>query len=49
MIRRLETGDWDAWLPLWDGYLRFYREELAEEVTRRRSSGCASAGTGCSG
>lgn len=34
MIRRLESGDWDAWLPLWDGYLRFYREPLREETTR---------------
>jgi GNAT superfamily N-acetyltransferase len=34
VIRRLESGDWDGWLPLWDGYLRFYREELPEETTR---------------
>ncbi|HTX46022.1 MAG TPA: GNAT family N-acetyltransferase [Solirubrobacteraceae bacterium] len=34
MIRRLDSGDWDAWLPLWRGYLRFYREELPEETTR---------------
>lgn len=34
MIRRLEADDWDVWLPLWNGYLRFYREELPEEITR---------------
>ena len=34
MIRRLQADDWDHWLPLWDGYLRFYREPLPEEVTR---------------
>jgi GNAT superfamily N-acetyltransferase len=34
MIRRLETSDWDGWRPLWDGYLRFYREPLPEEITR---------------
>jgi GNAT superfamily N-acetyltransferase len=34
VIRRLEAGDWDGWLPLWNGYLRFYREELPEELTR---------------
>lgn len=34
MIRRLQSDDWEHWLPLWDGYLRFYREPLPEEVTR---------------
>jgi GNAT superfamily N-acetyltransferase len=33
MIRALEAGDWDAWKPLWDAYLDFYREPLADEVT----------------
>ncbi len=33
-IRPLSAEDWEAWLPLWQGYLRFYREELSEEVTR---------------
>ena len=33
MIRKLEKSDRDAWRPLWDGYLRFYREELSEETT----------------
>jgi hypothetical protein len=34
MIRRLQADDWDDWLPLWNGYLRFYREPLPEELTR---------------
>jgi GNAT superfamily N-acetyltransferase len=34
MIRRLQVDDWDGWLPLWNGYLRFYRESLPEELTR---------------
>ena len=33
MIRKLEKSDLGAWRPLWDGYLRFYREELPEETT----------------
>jgi GNAT superfamily N-acetyltransferase len=32
-IRRLKEADYDGWRPLWDGYLRFYRQELPEEVT----------------
>jgi GNAT superfamily N-acetyltransferase len=30
----LEADDWEAWKPLWDGYLHFYREELPAEITR---------------
>jgi GNAT superfamily N-acetyltransferase len=33
-IRGLEAGDWDQWLPLWQGYLQFYRAELSEATTR---------------
>jgi GNAT superfamily N-acetyltransferase len=33
-IRRLDDGDLDRWLPLWNGYLDFYRAELSEETTR---------------
>jgi GNAT superfamily N-acetyltransferase len=33
-IRYLRTGDWDEWLPLWQGYLTFYRASLSEETTR---------------
>jgi GNAT superfamily N-acetyltransferase len=33
MIRPLESADWEAWKPLWDGYLHFYREALDDQVT----------------
>jgi GNAT superfamily N-acetyltransferase len=33
-IRKLAADDWDQWLPLWHGYLDFYRAELSEETTR---------------
>ena len=32
-VRPLEAKDFDAWLPLWDGYNSFYRNEVAAEVT----------------
>lgn len=35
MIRPLETGDWDGWRPLWQGYLDFYREPLPEAITEQ--------------
>jgi GNAT superfamily N-acetyltransferase len=34
-IRTLVAADHDAWLPLWQGYQRFYRTEIAPEVTAR--------------
>lgn len=34
-VRALEDGDYDGWLPLWSGYLDFYRETIDDEVTRR--------------
>jgi len=34
-IRELRREDHDGWIELWSGYLSFYREELAEEVTSR--------------
>ena len=34
VIRPLETIDFEAWLPLWQGYLEFYETELADDVTR---------------
>jgi GNAT superfamily N-acetyltransferase len=34
VIRHLRADDWDDWQELWQGYLRFYREELPPEVTR---------------
>jgi GNAT superfamily N-acetyltransferase len=33
-LRPLEARDFDAWLPLWDGYNAFYRNEVTEEVTQ---------------
>jgi len=32
-VRPLEARDFDAWLPLWDGYNSFYRNEVTVEVT----------------
>ncbi|MEC9347956.1 MAG: GNAT family N-acetyltransferase [Pseudomonadota bacterium] len=32
-IRRLVPGDHAQWLPLWQGYLDFYRTTLAPEIT----------------
>ena len=32
-VRPLEPRDFDAWLPLWDGYNSFYRNEVTQEVT----------------
>jgi GNAT superfamily N-acetyltransferase len=33
-IRNLEADDWDRWLPLWNGYLQFYRAELSDATTK---------------
>jgi GNAT superfamily N-acetyltransferase len=33
-IRALASEDWDQWLPLWQGYLAFYRAELSEATSR---------------
>jgi GNAT superfamily N-acetyltransferase len=33
-IRELRREDHDGWIELWSAYLRFYRQELSEEVTR---------------
>jgi GNAT superfamily N-acetyltransferase len=32
-IRSLTPEDFDAWLPLWSGYLEFYEHELTDEQT----------------
>jgi GNAT superfamily N-acetyltransferase len=32
-VRRLEERDRERWLELWARYLRFYRAEIADEVT----------------
>ena len=34
LVRALQPGDFDAWLPLWKGYLEFYETELEDEITR---------------
>ena len=33
VFRELRESDLAAWLPLWDGYLEFYKEELSAEQT----------------
>ena len=33
VIRELRPADHAAWLPLWQGYLEFYRETLDEETS----------------
>ena len=35
MIRFVKNEDWSRWKVLWRGYLDFYRQELAEDVSRR--------------
>jgi len=32
-VQPLGPGDRDAWLPLWRGYQRFYRVDIADAVT----------------
>jgi len=34
-VRPLRARDFDAWLPLWDAYNAFYRNEVTGEVTQR--------------
>jgi GNAT superfamily N-acetyltransferase len=34
VVRALNKDDFDAWLPLWRGYLEFYETELEDEITR---------------
>lgn len=33
-IRAVDDRDFDIWLPLWEGYQRFYEVDLPESVTR---------------
>lgn len=33
-VRALQQEDFEAWLPLWAGYLEFYETELEPEITR---------------
>ncbi len=32
-VRVVRPTDWEAWQPLWQGYLTFYKATLAAEVT----------------
>ncbi|TDF65597.1 GNAT family N-acetyltransferase [Cupriavidus sp. L7L] len=32
-IRAVDTQDFHLWLPLWEGYQRFYRVDIPESVT----------------
>lgn len=34
-IAPLASADVDEWMPLWQGYLRFYESELTDELTHR--------------
>lgn len=34
-IRRVAASDFPRWLPLWQGYQRFYRVEIPSQVTQR--------------
>lgn len=33
-VYELTTADYDAWHPLWQGYLEFYKTVIPEETTR---------------
>ncbi len=33
-IRGLQAADYDAWLPLWRDYQKFYEADIPEETTR---------------
>ncbi len=46
-IRPLTPADRAAWLPLWEGYLRFYRAELSPEVTQVAFRRLAAGDAGC--
>jgi GNAT superfamily N-acetyltransferase len=48
-IRAIEAGDWDQWLPLWRGYLDFYRAELGAETTRATFDRLGAGGDGMFG
>lgn len=32
-IKPIDVSDFDVWLPLWEGYQRFYAVDIAESVT----------------
>ena len=33
-VRPLKPSDWEEWLPIWQGYHLFYKNDPSEEVTR---------------
>jgi len=34
LVRPVTAADFDAWLPLWQGYQTFYRTDISDETTR---------------
>ncbi len=32
-VRPLSSTDYEAWYPLWQGYLRYYKTEISDEVS----------------
>ena len=49
MIRSLRADDRAAWSELWDGYLRFYRAEVAPEITEQTFARMTERRDGCFG
>lgn len=33
LIRRAKAEDYQGWRVLWDGYLKFYKSEISDEIT----------------
>ena len=33
-VKRISESEYDNWYPLWQGYLKFYKAALPEEVTK---------------
>jgi GNAT superfamily N-acetyltransferase len=48
-IRNLRADDRAAWNDLWDGYLHFYRAELAPDVTEQTFTRVTERRDGCFG
>ena len=49
MVRELRDSDRVAWTELWAGYLRFYRAELAPQVTEQTFARMTERRDGCFG
>jgi GNAT superfamily N-acetyltransferase len=45
IIRPLDMSDREAWLPLWNGYLAFYKAGLSAAVTEKTWSEICAPGT----